>query len=185
MAGGSAYRAWHDKSLQFTKLSANFHASLMQLSCRRPAISITWESCLGENFPIYLKEIVMKNLIKTQSNLAKFIVAAGFLAIGGTALAQEPTTAATTLGSVTYPVGYSDLDVSQIHGAKILYMRIRFAAETLCGSAATWGKKEGAACVQKAVTDAVARVYSPVLTQYSQLRGKGDKAGLVQLAKAN
>src|SRR5271169_1524741 len=132
MAGGSAYRAWHDKSLQFTKLSANFHAPLIQLSCRRTAISITWESCLGECFPIYPKEIVMNNLIKTQSNLAKFIVAATFLAICGTALAQEPTAAATTLGSVTYPVGYSDLDVSQIHGVKILYMRIRYAAETLC-----------------------------------------------------
>src|SRR5271154_358494 len=115
----------------------------------------------------------MKNLIKTQSNLAKFIVAAGFLAIGGTALASEPTAAA-TIGSVTYPVGYSDLDVATANGAKTLYLRIRYAAETLCESAATWGKKEGNACVQKAVNDAVARVHAPLLTQYTQLRGKGD-----------
>jgi hypothetical protein len=39
--------------------------------------------------------------------------------------------------------------------------------------------------VQKSVNDAVARVDAPLLTQYSQLRMKGDKAGLVQLAKAN
>ena len=87
--------------------------------------------------------------------------------------------------SVASPVGFSDLDVSKIGGAKILYMRIRFAAEVLCESAATWGKKEGQACVRKAVNDAVARVNSPLLTRYSQLRSKGDKAGLVQLAKAN
>jgi len=127
----------------------------------------------------------MKNLIKTRSNVAKFIVAAGFLAIGGTALASEPTTGATTLGSVSYPVRYSDLDVSTTAGAKTLYLRIRYAAETLCQSAATWGKKEGEACVQKAVNDAVARVNAPKLTQYIELRSTGAKAGLVQLAKAN
>jgi UrcA family protein len=130
----------------------------------------------------------MNNLIKTQSNLTKFMVAASFfasMAIGGTALAQEPAAASTTNWSVTYPVRYSDLDVSTTNGAKTLYLRIRYAAETLCQSSATWGKKEGQACVNKAVNDAVARINSPVLTQYSQLRSKGDKAGLVQLAKAN
>jgi UrcA family protein len=132
----------------------------------------------------------MKNLIKTQSNSAKFIVAAGFLAlsctaIGGTARALEPTVASPTNRTVTYRVGYGDLDVSKLRGAKTLYLRIRNAAETLCESAATWGKKEGDACVQKSVTDAIARVDAPLLTKYSQLRSKGDKDGLVQLAKAN
>ena len=127
----------------------------------------------------------MKTSIKTQSNLVKFILAAGFLSLGcaaisGNALADSPATA-----TVTYPVGYSDLDISTTKGAKTLYLRIRYAAETLCESAATWGKKEGDACVQKAVNDAVTRVDAPLLTQYSQLRSKGDKAGLVQLAKTN
>jgi UrcA family protein len=130
----------------------------------------------------------METLIKTQFTVS--VLAASFFVlscagIGGTALASEPTDTATTNWPVTYPVGYSDLDVSKIHGAKILYMRIRFAAEVLCQSAATWGKKEGAACVQKAVNDAVVRVNAPVLTQYNQLRSKGDKAGLAQLAKSN
>ena len=127
----------------------------------------------------------MKNLIKAQSNVAKFIVVAGLLAIGGTALASEPGGASTSNWSVAYPVGYRDLDVSTMKGAKTLYLRVRYAAETLCESAATWGKKEGEACVQKAVNDAVARVNAPLLTQYSQLRSQGDKAGLVQLANAN
>jgi len=93
----------------------------------------------------------MKKVIKTQSELAKIMVAASFFAlgctaIGGTALAQQPTAAqapsassqSMTLRSVSYPVRYS-----------------------------------------------VARVDAPLLTQYTQLRSKHDKAGLLQLARAN
>jgi len=132
----------------------------------------------------------MENVIKTRLILRKLLVAASFLslgsiAIGGTALASQPTAASTTNRSVSYPVGYSDLDVSTIKGAKTLYLRVRYAAETLCESAATWGKKEAEACISHAVNDAVGRVNAPLLTQYSQLRSKGDKAGLVQLAKVN
>ena len=137
----------------------------------------------------------MKSVFKTQSNLAKFMVAASFFALGivicGEAPAQQVTAAkapsehSTTAWSVSYPVRYSDLDVSKLKGAKTLYLRIRYAAETLCQNAATWGKKEGDACVRKAVDDAVARVNSPLLSQYFQLRNKRDKAGLLQLAKAN
>ena len=129
----------------------------------------------------------MNNLGKTRSNLAKLVLTAGFAvlgctAIGGTALAQEPTVASST---ATYPVGFSDLEVSTMKGAKTLYLRIRHAAETVCESAATWGKKEGETCMRKAMDDAVARVDAPLLTQYHELRNKGDKAALLQLAKAN
>jgi UrcA family protein len=132
----------------------------------------------------------MKTSINTQSNRAKFMVAAGFIALSCTAIgvraqAQEPAAASTTNSSLTYPVRYSDLDVSTVKGAKTLYLRIRYAAETLCESAASWGKKQGEACVNKAVNDAVARVNAPLLTGYSQLRSRGDKAGRVQLAKVN
>ena len=128
--------------------------------------------------------------MNTRSKFAKSMVAASFFAlgctaIGGNALARESPAASTANWSVTYPVKYSDLDVSTMSGAKTLYMRIRFAAETLCESAATWGKKEGDACVQKAVNDAVARVNVPLLSQYHQLRVDHNKAGLIQLANAN
>jgi UrcA family protein len=128
----------------------------------------------------------MKTSIKTQSKLVKAILTAGLLSFGGAAISgnalasDSPATA-----TATRPVGYSDLDISTTKGAKTLYLRIRYVAETLCEGAATWGKKEGNACVQKAVNDAVTRIDAPLLTQYSQLRSKSDKAGLVQLAKAN
>jgi hypothetical protein len=48
----------------------------------------------------------------------------------------------------------------------------------------TWGKKEGEACVNKAVNDAIVRINAPLLKQYTQLRSRGDKAGLVPLANA-
>lgn len=128
----------------------------------------------------------MKTSIKTQSKLVKAILAAGFLSfgctvIGANALASDSPAAA----MVTYPVGYSDLDISTAKGAKTLYLRIRYAAETLCAGAATWGRKEGKACVNKAVNDAVARVHAPLLSQYHQLRSNSDKTGPTQLAKAN
>jgi UrcA family protein len=128
----------------------------------------------------------MKTSTKTQSKLVKFTLAAGFLTLGCAAIgANARASDSPATATVTYPVGYSDLDISTTKGAKTLYLRIRYAAETLCESAATWGKKEGNACVQKTVNDAVARVNAPLLTQYSQLRGKGEKVGLVQLAKTN
>ena len=128
----------------------------------------------------------MNNLIKTQSLLATIVLVASFVGLGGIALAQPATAAeATPENTVSYPVRYSDLDVSKMPGAKTLYLRIRYAAETLCESAATWGKKEGEACVNKAVNEAVARANVPLLSQYSQQRSKGEKTGLVQFAKSN
>jgi UrcA family protein len=134
-----------------------------------------------------IQEIVV---IKTQSKLANLIVAASLFTVGCGALsanaqAGQPVVAEVSREYVSYPVGYSDLDVSKLKGAKTLYLRIRHAAEILCESAATWGKQEGEACVRKATNDAVARVDVPLLSQYYQLRTHGDKAGLVQLAKAN
>jgi UrcA family protein len=160
-----------------------------------PNLGIVFRRVLTHPF----QEVVVNIVTKTQSKLRKFMAASffalGCTVIGGEALAQQVTAVAApsehanslpmTRWSVTYPVGYSDLDVSKLKGTKTLYLRIRHAAEVLCESAATWGKKEGEACVRKTVDDAVARVDVPLLTQYYQLRTKGDKAGLVQLAEAN
>jgi UrcA family protein len=128
----------------------------------------------------------MNNLIKAQSQLATIVLIASFVGLGGIALAQPAKAAeATPANTASYAVRYSDLDISKMQGAKILYLRIRHAAETVCESTATWGKKEGETCVKKAVNDAVAHVDAPLLTQYFQLHSKHDKAGLLQFAKAN
>ena len=89
---------------------------------------------------------------------------------------------------LTYVVRFSDLDVSKIEGAKTLYARLRYAAKVVCTpleNASSWGDAQHRACMDKAIADAVASVDRPLLSQYHQLRTKGEKAGPVQLAKSN
>lgn len=88
----------------------------------------------------------------------------------------------------TYVVRFADVDLSSIEGAATLYNRIRQAANQVCSplESRTLGLLvRDRACVDKAVADAVAGVNRPLLSQYHQLHTKGDKVGLVQLAKAD
>jgi UrcA family protein len=153
------------------------------------------------------QEIVVQTSIRTRTKSA-FMTAISFFvlacaAAGGGAKAAEPlqldASAANAPGEssapvngksatnamLTYVVGFSDIDLSTIQGTKLLYARLNYAANVLCESAATWGRKEGQACVNKAIDTAVVRINRPLLSRYHQLRTKGDKAGLVQLAKMN
>jgi UrcA family protein len=83
-------------------------------------------------------------------------------------------------------VRFPDLDLSKIEGVITLYFRISDAARYVCDPLDTqWHPQEYHACVDKAIADAVATVSRPLLSQYHQLRTKGDKAGLMQLAKAH
>lgn len=89
---------------------------------------------------------------------------------------------------LTDVVRFSDLDVSKIAGAKTLYARLRNAAKVVCTpleSAISLGELQYRACMDKAIADAVASVNRPLLSQYHQLRTKGNKAGSVQLAMSN
>jgi len=81
---------------------------------------------------------------------------------------------------------FRDLDLSKIEGVTTLYGRISHAARDVCDPLETLQFPEAyRACVDKAIADAVAKVNRPLLSQYHQLRTKGDKAGIVQLAKAH
>jgi UrcA family protein len=84
-----------------------------------------------------------------------------------------------------YVVRFADVDLSRIDGAMTVYGRIRQAASAVCGSldSRVLGLMEKhRACVNQAIADAVASINRPLLSQYHQLRTKGDKAALVQLA---
>jgi UrcA family protein len=82
-------------------------------------------------------------------------------------------------------VRFPDLDLSRIEGVARLYGRIAHAARDVCAPLESqWFPTEYRTCVNKAIADAVTIVNRPLLSQYHQLRTKGDKAGLVQLAKA-
>jgi UrcA family protein len=89
---------------------------------------------------------------------------------------------------LTYVVRFSDLDISKIEGTKTLYTRLHYAANVVCmplESATAWGASKHRACINKAIDDAVAGVNRPLLSQYHQLRTKGDKSAAIQLASAN
>src|ERR1700719_2412247 len=84
-----------------------------------------------------------------------------------------------------YVVRFADVDLSSIDGAITVYSRIRQAANAVCESldSRVLGLMEKhRACVNQAIADAVASVDRPLLSQYHQLRTKGDKGALVHLA---
>jgi UrcA family protein len=88
-------------------------------------------------------------------------------------------------GRHQYVVRFADVDLSRIDGAMTVYGRIRQAANAVCESldSRVLGLVEKhRACVNEAVADAVSSINRPLLSQYHQLRTKGDKAALVQLA---
>jgi UrcA family protein len=79
------------------------------------------------------QEIAMKTAIKTKSITKAAIVAASFFALGcaamgGTAKAAEPASFYTTI------VSYGDLNLDSEQGAKVLYARLRNAAQNVCSS---------------------------------------------------
>ena len=86
----------------------------------------------------------------------------------------------------SYIVRFPELDLSKIEGVATLYNRLRSAARLVCEPGQDeLNPRPDRACINKAIAEAVAKVNRPLLTQYHQLRIKGDSTGLVQLAKAH
>lgn len=77
-------------------------------------------------------------------------------------------------------VQFADLDLDKPQGAASLYARIRMAARSVCEDLRSAGAKQAAqykACVEFAISNAVARVDRPVLTDYIASRsGKPPQA---------
>ncbi len=105
--------------------------------------------------------------VKTLARLTLVTV----LAASGTALADHPTEPL-DLPKVT--VSYRDLNVANPEGARVLYNRIRAAAQKVCGPTlaswypgvrASWNK-----CYEETVDRAVKDVNRPMLTGLHQKR---------------
>ena len=106
------------------------------------------------------------------------------------AQAASPAKAQAVSGgeALTYVVRYADLDLTRADGANVLYARLTHAARTVCRPFES--REMGVAekyreCMTKALTEAVANVNRPLLSQIHQSHSKTDKAGSIQLAKAN
>jgi UrcA family protein len=106
------------------------------------------------------QEKTMKTVIKTQSIFTAAIAAAslfafGCAAIGGRALAGEAPQFNTAV------VTYGDLNLDSDQGVKVLYARLRGAAQNVCSSFEGRDliqKTHWQACFDKAVASAVVRV---------------------------
>jgi UrcA family protein len=87
-----------------------------------------------------------------------------------------------------YVVRFPDLDLSKIDGAATLYSRLSSAATIVCNSLRSRDLGIAAqyrACVAQAITNAVASVDRPLVSQYHESRTKGINAAHVQLVRAN
>jgi len=126
------------------------------------------------------------NTIITNTARALAICIAGTLGFSAAdASAGTIPTATSVTGVAKEVVRFPDLDLSKIEGVTKLYGRIAHAARDVCDPLWTqWRPTEYATCVDQAIANAVATVNRPLLSQYHQFRIKGDKAGLLQLAKA-
>jgi UrcA family protein len=129
------------------------------------------------------------NNSKTLASRATTIGAA--LILGFSAAAASASTSGSQYvsdGVNKYIVRFPDLDLSKIDGAAVLHARLRHAAGVVCSSLESRNLGINAmyrACMDRAVTNAVASVGSPILSQYHESRAKGEKSTLVQLARAN
>jgi len=72
-------------------------------------------------------------------------------------------------------VNFADLDITRIENAAVLFTRIRGAAKSVCdgyySSRDLVRKQQYAACYRTAMSNAVAKVDEPVLTDYVARRG--------------
>ena len=114
------------------------------------------------------------------------VVVLGFGA--GSATAAGPSNEQSLSGGAKqYVVRFADLDLSKMAGATALYVRLQHAARVVCDpleSRELAFATKYRACMDQAVTNAVASVNRPLLSEYHQLRTKGEKVGPEQLAKA-
>jgi UrcA family protein len=105
------------------------------------------------------------NTITTSTSLRSFLASAilGVLATG----AASVSTAAEGSEFLQKTVKYADLNLSTSQGAAALYNRIRAAADEVCSPLNVdklASKSRVAACVHKAIADAVTTVDQPTLT---------------------
>ena len=100
------------------------------------------------------------NTSAPSTGLRALIAAAIFGAIASsfrTASAADPS-------SVSFTVKYADLNITSQSGARVLYERIRAAAQAGCAYYLFETEEDEARCVHDAIANAVARVNQPALS---------------------
>jgi UrcA family protein len=127
----------------------------------------------------------------TKTRAIRAITISAALVLGFSAAAASAGTSNSQFvsdGVNTYVVRFPDLDLGKIDGAAVLYRRLRQAAAIVCRPLQGQGLTMYTlyrGCVDHAIAGAVASVDRPLLSQYHESHGKGDKVAVAQLARAN
>lgn len=102
------------------------------------------------------------NTLSPSTGLRAFIAAATFAALASTLSAVSAADPSSSSASIT--VTYADLNVASPSGARVLYERIRAAAQGACNY--FWFKTDAdeARCLQNTIARAVTKVNQPALT---------------------
>jgi UrcA family protein len=125
----------------------------------------------------------------TKSTMRMTWVMAAALSTGMLAITLLPGVTRAAVSGNDVPnavVSYKDLDMSTTQGGQTLYKRIRFAADQVCGKSEAHSlhdKMLAETCFDRAVSQAVAQVNNPMLTQV-YLAKKAGNAGQQSLAIA-
>jgi len=104
----------------------------------------------------------MKTITRNSKHFLAGVAAVCLASVAITAHADEAAN-----GVPTRTVRYSDLDINTRAGATVLYARIRYAAQQVCGDADSrqWAASAAVkACVNRAIYTGVRSVNSPKLT---------------------
>ncbi len=105
------------------------------------------------------------------SGLRRSLAAAAIAAVAtaGMVLMVTPARADTSDSPTAVKVRFADLNLSSPQGAKVLYMRLKMAAESVCDDDDEFidlvQRTETERCVREAIEAAVVRVDSPQLSQ--------------------
>jgi UrcA family protein len=121
----------------------------------------------------------MKTEIRTQSKSIASIVAASLVAIGWVATAGVAH-AAEGVEPLTRTVAYGDLNLDTEAGARVLYSRLRIAANGVCSPLAGRNlslRSRWQACYDNAMASAVAQVnHTAVTVLYASTLGHSPKS---------
>lgn len=101
------------------------------------------------------------NTITPSSSLRSLIATAIFGALAACFSAVCPADAGAEPVSLT--VKFADLNISQPHGAAVLYARIKAAAEGLCSFYIFESDADQERCIHGAIANAVTKVNQPAL----------------------
>jgi len=105
----------------------------------------------------------METAIKTRSQSMAFILAASLVALGCAAI-DSRAQAADAQQPLTKTVAYGDLNLDSEQGAKVLYARLRRAAEDVCLPLDGRNLAQRSNCFNNAVASAVAQVNKTTVT---------------------